>query len=112
MDFSWVNVLLCVFLNSKSVLCGHTYLEEVSVIPLTSILKRIQNKTFIQCLLRCKRSQDCKRAALQREGDCLLLADGKIDVGPHCDVNLDCGVMLVTLYEQFESKGKYLIQFK
>ena len=112
MDFSWVNVLLCVFLNSKSVMCGHTYLEKVSVIPLTSILKRIQNTTFIQCLLRCKRSRGCIRAAMQRAGDCLLLVDGNIDVGPHCDVNWDCVGVQVTLYQQIESKGKYVIQFK
>ena len=106
MDFSWVNVLLCVFLNSKSVMCGHTYLEEFSVIPLTSILKKIPNTTYMQCILRCKRSRGCKRAAMQEERDCLLLDDENIHAGSHCGVVVSCKSVQATLYEQFESRGE------
>ena len=87
----WVIVLalLNTLLIDKSVQAGTAYVERLLNVPIDSILKTIPNTSPLQCLLRCRRSQRCRRAGMQVDGDsppvCVHLAGDEVDGGCYGD---------------------------
>ena len=83
---------------------GNTYTEKEVHIPIDAIVKTIPSASSLQCVLKCRRSNTCKQAAMQLNGDspsvCLHLNVDSFD-NSTCDGN-NCSGVRVTLMEEFK----------
>ena len=83
---------------------ANTYTEKEVHIPIDAIVKTISSASSLQCVLKCRRSNTCKQAAMQLNGNsppvCLHLK-GVSFGNSTCDGD-DCSGVRVTLMEEFK----------
>ena len=106
-------ILLFLVLAERVAECGQAYIERESTIPLSSILKRIDDISALQCIRRCRRSNECHRAAMRGKKHCLFLSSNTSG-GMKCEKDT-CDGVRVTIYEkhveQVVQKGEFSISF-
>ena len=91
-------ILLFLLLAGRVTKCGQAFLEKESTIPLSSILRRINDISEVQCVLRCRRLNECHRAAMRGKRECLFLSD-RIGGGMKCEKDA-CEGVRVKIYEE------------